>query len=71
MFYYLKKYLFYFVFGLILVGFVMCVELKLLEKYFMLLLFVVGLMLLVVFVLYFGMCINGVWCWFNFVVISF
>jgi cell division protein FtsW len=70
-FYYLKKHLFYLALGLILAGFAMRVELKLLEKYSMPLLLAAGLMLLAVFVPHFGMRINGARRWLNLVVISF
>lgn len=70
-FYYLKKHLFYLALGVVAAGVAMRTELKLVEKYAHLLLFIGLLLLVAVFVPHFGMKINGAHRWLNLVVLSF
>ena len=70
-FYYLKKHLLFLVLGLLLAGYAMRTELKLLEKYSLPLLLLGGLMLVAVFLPFLGLRINGARRWLNLLVIGF
>ena len=70
-FYFLKKHLLYLSLGVLLGGFAMRTELKLLEKHAYLLLGGAVLLLLMVFVPGFGMRINGARRWLNFFITTF
>lgn len=70
-FYYLKRHLVFLGLGLVLAGFAMRTELKLLEKHAHLLLLLAFIMLLAVFLPFFGMRINGARRWLNLIVTSF
>ena len=70
-FYYLKRHLVFLALGLVGAGLAMRTELKLLEKHAHLLLLLAFVMLLAVFLPYFGMRINGARRWLRLIVISF